>query len=104
MPSLIGLAAALPTAWGAARLTRAAMDMATDATPTQGDVIGSLGVVIRAIPDNGYGEVRVRFAGQLMKFHARAERADRRRHRDPRDRRRPATTSVVVESTTSLLG
>lgn len=103
VPSLVGLAAAIPTAWGAARLTRAAMDMATDATPTQGDVIGSIGVVIRAIPSNGYGEVRVRFAGQLMKFHARAER--------PIEVgteilvvEAPSTTSVVVETTASLLG
>jgi hypothetical protein len=103
IPSLIGLAAALPTAWGAARLTRAAMDMATDATPTQSDVIGSLGVVIRAIPDNGYGEVRVRFAGQLMKFHARSARAI-----DAGTEilvvAAPSETSVVVETTASLLG
>jgi hypothetical protein len=101
--SLIGIGAALPTAWGAARLTRAAMEMATDATPNQGDVIGSLGVVIRAIPSNGYGEVRVRFAGQLMKFHARAQH--------PIEAgteilvvSAPSETSVVVETTASLLG
>ena len=103
VPSLIGLAAAVPTAWGAARLTRAAMEMRTDATPTQHDVVGSLGVVIREIPQGGYGEVRVSFAGQLMKFHARATAplpvgaqilvVDA-----------PSTTSVVVESTDSLLG
>lgn len=101
-PSLIGLAAAVPTAWGAARLTRAAMDMATDATPVRSDVIGSLGVVIRAIPDNGYGEVRVSFAGQLMKFHARAVEAM------PVGTKilvvdAPSSTSVVVEPATSLL-
>ena len=77
LPSLIGLGAAIPTAWSAARLTQAAMNMRTDATPEQGDVIGSLGVVIREIPANGYGEVRVRFAGQLMKFHATGCRAVR---------------------------
>jgi hypothetical protein len=101
--SLVGLAAAVPMAWGAARLTRAAMDMRTDAPPTQLDVVGSLGVVIREIPPDGYGEVRVSFAGQLMKFHARATAplpvgaqilvVDA-----------PSTTSVVVESTDSLLG
>lgn len=102
-PALIGLVAALPTAWLAARLTRAAMDMSTDATPTQGDVIGSLGVVIQAIPGDGYGEVRVSFAGQLMKFHARSAEPL------PIGARvlvieAPSTTSVVVESATSLLG
>lgn len=103
VPSLVGLASAIPTAWGAARLTRAAMDMPTDATPTQADVIGSLGVVIREVPEGGYGEVRVRLAGQFMKFHARADQAL------PMGAEilvveAPSTTSVVVEPTTSLLG
>src|SRR4051812_1542714 len=71
-PSLRGFAAALPTGWAAARLTRAAMEMSTDATPERSDVIGSLGTVIRAIPTGGYGEVRVAFLGQQMKYHARA--------------------------------
>jgi len=102
-PTLIGLAAGVPTAWGAARLTRAAMEMSTDATPTQRDVVGSLGVVIREIPPSGYGEVRVSFAGQLMKFHARATAPL------PVGARilvvdAPSATSVVVESTDSLLG
>ena len=103
IPCLIGVAAAIPTAWLAARLTRAAMEMHTDATPTQGDVIGTLGVVVRAIPAQGYGEVRVSFAGQQMKFHARAA--------EPLPAGvsilvidAPSTTSVVVEPTTSILG
>jgi membrane protein implicated in regulation of membrane protease activity len=103
IPVLIGVAAALPTAWGAARLTRAAMEMATDATPTQGDVIGSVGVVIRAIPSNGYGEVRVQFAGQLMKFHARAPHPIEA-GTDILVVEAPSETSVVVETTASLLG
>lgn len=79
------------------------MDMPTDATPTQADVIGSLGVVIREVPEGGYGEVRVRLAGQFMKFHARADQAL------PMGAEilvveAPSTTSVVVEPTTSLLG
>lgn len=103
IPSLIGVAAAFPTAWLAARLTRAAMEMRTDATPTQQDVIGSLGVVIRSIPPSGYGEVRVSFAGQQMKFHARAAESLLAGTRilviDA-----PSPTSVVVESATHLLG
>jgi membrane protein implicated in regulation of membrane protease activity len=101
LPSLIGVLAALPTGWLAARLTRAAMDMSTDATPTQYDVIGSLGVVIRAIPDNGYGEVRVRFAGQQMKYHARAGAAIAAGTRILVVEA-PSVTSVVVEPATSL--
>jgi membrane protein implicated in regulation of membrane protease activity len=102
VPSLIGVLAAIPTAWLAARLTRAAMEMHTDATPTRLDVIGSLGVVIRAIPEQGFGEVRVAFAGQLMKYHARAAESL------PAGTRilvidAPSSTSVVVESATHLL-
>jgi membrane protein implicated in regulation of membrane protease activity len=102
VPALIGLAAAIPTAWFAARLTRAAMEMRTDATPTRDDVIGSLGVVIRQIPADGYGEVRVSFAGQLMKFHARAV------EELPAGARilvieAPSSTSVIVEAVTHPL-
>ncbi|HKE65266.1 MAG TPA: hypothetical protein VKB59_11550 [Micromonosporaceae bacterium] len=102
VPVVVGLAAALPTAWLGARLTRAAMDMPTDATPTQSDVIGTLGIVIQQIPADGYGEVRIRFAGQLMKFHARA--ADALPAGTPIlviDA--PSSTSVVVEATTPSL-
>jgi membrane protein implicated in regulation of membrane protease activity len=102
VPVVVGLAAALPTAWLGARLTRAAMDMRTDATPTQSDVIGTLGVVIQQIPADGYGEVRIRLAGQLMKFHARA--ADALPAGTPIlviDA--PSSTSVVVEATTPAL-
>jgi len=101
--SLIGLAVAVPTAWGAARLTRAAMDMRTDATPTQLDVVGSIGIVIREIPRDGYGEVRVSFAGQLMKFHARAA-VPLSAGAPIMVIDAPSTTSVIVESTAALPG
>jgi len=103
VPSLIGLAAALPTAWAATRLTRAAMQMRTDATPTQIDVVGAIGTVIRDIPDGGYGEVRVAFAGQLMKFHARAA-VPLPAGAPVMVIDAPSTTSVVVESTAPLPG
>jgi membrane protein implicated in regulation of membrane protease activity len=102
VPSLIGLAVAIPFAWLAARLTRAAMEMHTDATPVQSDVIGSLGVVIRAIPNQGYGEVRVALAGQQMKFHARAA-ADLPAGTPILVIDAPSTTSVIVEAITPPL-
>jgi membrane protein implicated in regulation of membrane protease activity len=102
VPAIVGLVAAFPTAWLAARLTRAAMEMHTDATPEQSDVIGSIGVVIRAIPGDGYGEVRVSFAGQHMKYHARATQPLSAGAQiiviDA-----PSTTSVIVEPITSFL-
>jgi hypothetical protein len=103
LPILIGFGAALPTGWLAARITRAAMEMRTDATPQLGDVVGSLGVVIQAIPANGYGEVRVAFAGQYMKYHARAEQPLAVGARIIVIGA-PTETSVLVESVGSLLG
>lgn len=71
---LIGLLAAVPTAWFTIRLARAATSMPTDATPTRADFVGTTGVVVTPIPAEGYGEVRVQLAGQPVKLNARAER------------------------------
>ncbi|MEV4196927.1 hypothetical protein [Micromonospora globbae] len=69
-----GAIAAFPVAWFAARLSRAARRMRTDPTPTRGDLVGALGLVVTPVPANGYGEVRVRVAGQPVKLNARADR------------------------------
>ncbi len=68
-----GLVAALPTAWLATRLARMAMNMRTDATPTQRDMIGTTGVVVTPITVNGFGEVRISLGGQPVKLSARAD-------------------------------
>lgn len=68
-----GVLAALPTAWLAARLARMAMNMRTDATPTQRDMIGTTGVVVTPITVNGFGEVRISLGGQPVKLSARAD-------------------------------
>lgn len=70
----IGVAVGVPLAWASGRLMTAADTMSTDATPTSGDVVGATGVVISPVPAAGLGQVRVRFAGQPMKFNARADR------------------------------
>ncbi|MBF9130040.1 hypothetical protein I0C86_14115 [Plantactinospora sp. S1510] len=70
----IGALAAVPAGWLATRLSRAARNMHTDATPTRNDLVGSLGVVVSPIPNGGYGEVRVRVGGQPVKLNAKAER------------------------------
>ncbi|MEV0131269.1 NfeD family protein [Dactylosporangium sp. NPDC050688] len=72
--ALGGLAAAVPTAWLATRLARMAMNMRTDATPTQQDMVGTTGVVVTPITANGFGEVRISLGGQPMKLSARADR------------------------------
>ncbi|MFF5177091.1 hypothetical protein ACFY2Q_03570 [Micromonospora sp. NPDC000316] len=69
-----GLVAAVPTAWLAARLSRAARNMRTDPTPTRNDLVGALGLVVTPVPVDGYGEVRVRVAGQPVKLNARADK------------------------------
>lgn len=71
---LVGLLAAVPTAWFAVRLARAASAMHTDATPTREDFVGTTGVVVSPIPHEGYGEVRVLLGGQPVKLNARAAR------------------------------
>ncbi|MET7748075.1 hypothetical protein [Micromonospora sp. NPDC005367] len=70
-----GALAAVPVAWVAARLGRAARRMRTDATPTRNDLVGAVGLVVTPVPVNGYGEVRIRLAGQPVKLNARADRA-----------------------------
>jgi membrane protein implicated in regulation of membrane protease activity len=69
---VVGLLAAVPTAFLAGKLVNAAMNMATDGTLSSGDLIGTTGVVITPVPAGGYGEVRLAVAGQQIKFNARA--------------------------------
>ncbi|MEV6303482.1 NfeD family protein [Actinoplanes sp. NPDC051861] len=104
-PALIVLSAAVAAvaaviaAWLALRLTRAARNMRTDATPTRQHLIGTLGVVVTPVPaGSGYGEVRVRLGGQPVKLNARADQAL------PAGTQifvveAPTETSVVVEAT-----
>ncbi|SCG55241.1 hypothetical protein [Micromonospora humi] len=68
-----GVLAAVPTGWLATRLSRAARNMRTDATPTRDHLTGAIGLVVTPIPIGGYGEVRVRLAGQPVKLNARAD-------------------------------
>jgi membrane protein implicated in regulation of membrane protease activity len=98
---VVGAFAAVPTAWFAVKLSRMAMNMRTDPTPTREDLVGTLGVVVTPIPATGYGEVRVTLAGQPVKLYATADRPL------PRGTRvfvvaAPSATSVVVEETPAI--
>jgi membrane protein implicated in regulation of membrane protease activity len=102
LATAVGVAVGVPSAWLANRLMDAAMNMHTDATPTSGHLVGATGVVILDVPVDGYGEVRLRVAGQPMKFYARADR--------PLARGTavfviavPSPTSVLVEATPGAL-
>lgn len=68
----IGVMAAVPLAFLAARLVDRVGDMPTDATPTASDLAGARGVVVTPIPTGGFGEIRVRVGGQPMKLYARS--------------------------------
>src|SRR5256885_2188367 len=69
---VIGLVAAVPAGFLAGKLVNAAMNMATDATLSSDDLLGTSGVVITPVPDGGFGEVHLAVAGQQVKFNARA--------------------------------
>ena len=69
----VGLAVAVPLAWGAVRLSRALKDMPTQETLTRHDLVGAQGVVVSAVPGSGFGEVRLALAGQQLKFSARSD-------------------------------
>jgi membrane protein implicated in regulation of membrane protease activity len=70
---VVGLAVAVPLAWGAVRLSRALKDMPTQETLTRDQLIGAQGVVISAVPSPGFGEVRLSLAGQQLKLAARSD-------------------------------
>lgn len=69
----VGVAVAVPLAWGAVRLSRALKDMPTQETLTRHHLLGAQGVVVSAVPSAGYGEVRLSVAGQQLKFTARSD-------------------------------
>lgn len=95
---IVGAAAAVPMAWFAVRVAHAASRMRTDATPTRADLVGRLGVVVTAIPAQGYGEVRITIGGQPVKLNALADRPVALGAR-VFVVEAPSDTSVVVEPT-----
>lgn len=58
-------------AWGTRKLKAGE----SDAVHRTQSLVGASGVVISAIPEQGYGEVRVYSAGQPLKINARSDRA-----------------------------
>ena len=96
-----GVAIAVPAAIGTMALARAAGRMRTDATPTRTDLIGRIGVIVTAIPAQGYGEVRVSMGGQPVKLNARSDTPIALGAR-VFVIEAPSDTSVVVEETTPV--
>jgi membrane protein implicated in regulation of membrane protease activity len=96
-----GVAVAVPAAIGTMALAKLASRMRTDATPTRSDLVGRLGVIVTAIPSQGYGEVRVSVGGQPVKLNARADGPVSLGTR-VLVIEAPSDTSVVVEETTLI--
>lgn len=72
---LVGIVAGLAVGGLAGFVTRSMINAPTDRTPTPADAVGALGVVVTAIPDDGFGEVNIRIAGAPLKLNARADAA-----------------------------
>ncbi|WP_149552142.1 hypothetical protein [Streptomyces marokkonensis] len=66
-----GVLAGAGAGWLTWKLSRLLMRDQTDATPRGGDLIGTSGSVVTAIPADGYGEVLVHLAGQPLKLAAK---------------------------------
>lgn len=75
VPLSVAVGAASGTAVGAATgwLTLKLRHASSGAAPRSQQLLGRTGVVINAIPEGGYGEIRVQGTGQLTKLNAKAD-------------------------------
>ena len=71
--ALIGVATGTAFAWMAARLTRLVRGAGTDEAPVAADVIGHEATVLSAIPDEGFGTIRVHVGGHTLRYNASAD-------------------------------
>ncbi|WP_130649249.1 NfeD family protein [Egicoccus halophilus] len=67
-----GLASGLVVGGVALGMMRSLVNMPTDETVTTSSLTGAAGVVITAIPADGFGEVTIRHHGSQHKYNARA--------------------------------
>ncbi|MCX5193105.1 hypothetical protein OOK31_04230 [Streptomyces sp. NBC_00249] len=69
----VGACAGAGAGWATYRLSRTLLRDDSGAAPRHGDLVGSAGTVVTAIPSGGYGEVLLRLAGQPVKYAATAD-------------------------------
>ena len=69
----IGGAAGVLFGWFAASLTRLVRGGGSDGTPATDDALGRTGTVVSAVPDDGFGSVRVTIGGHVVRLNARAD-------------------------------
>ena len=72
LSALGGLGSGLAVGGVALFMTRALMNMSTDETVKSSGLLGRTGTVVTRIPEDGYGEISVTYAGHFMKVSARA--------------------------------
>ncbi|WP_411081767.1 hypothetical protein [Streptomyces sp. cmx-18-6] len=69
--TVVGVAAGVVAAWLTWKISKALMRDQTASTPRGGDLVGTSGTVVTAIPAEGYGEVMLRLAGHPVKYAAK---------------------------------
>nr|WP_202418766.1 hypothetical protein [Streptomyces sp. YIM 132580] len=70
--TVVGVAAGVVAGWLTWKFSKALMRDQTSSTPRGGDLVGTSGMVVTAIPAEGYGEVMLRLAGQPVKYAAKS--------------------------------
>ena len=69
----VGVAAGVGFGWFAAWLTRLLRTGTSGGTPATEDVVGHEGVVVTAIPADGFGTVKVLLGGHALRLNARLD-------------------------------
>ncbi|MFK0222309.1 NfeD family protein [Streptomyces vinaceus] len=94
-----GVLAGTGAAWATYRLSQALLRDRSGAAPRQGDLVGSAGTVVTAVPaGGGYGEVLLTLGGQPVKYTAATEGGALPRGAEVWVTAVPSPTSVTVRA------
>lgn len=69
---IVGVVIGAIAAWGAVSLTKALKSGENEASFRSDSMIGHAGLVITAIPEGGYGEIRISAGGHVRKLSAKS--------------------------------
>ncbi len=67
----VGLVVGVLLGWGAGRLTGLLRRQGTDVAPSTASLIGAEAQVITAIPEGGYGQIRLQYGGHTHTLNAK---------------------------------
>ena len=68
---VLGLVVGALLGWGAGKLTALLRRQGSDVAPSTASLIGAEALVITAIPENGYGQIRLRYGGHTHTLNAK---------------------------------